>query len=56
MLGYILFYSHMFTEQGLFSLARARYAKSTINLPRDQEILSKDFNRVWGMGMAISAF
>lgn len=50
MFGYILFYSHMFTGQGLFSLARARHSKSTINLARDQEILSKDFNRVSGDG------
>lgn len=56
MLGYILVYSHIFTGQSLFSLARARYAKSTINLPKDQEILSKDFSRVRGMGMAVYAF
>lgn len=45
-----------FTGHGLFCLTRARYAKSTINLPRDQEILPKDFSRVRGMGTAVYAF
>lgn len=46
----------MCAGQNLFSLARARYAKSTINLPRDQEILSKDVSRFGGMGTAVYAF
>lgn len=40
----------------LFSLARIRYAKSKSNSWRDQEIGSKDFSRVRGMGTAVYVF